>query len=191
MKQKITTDENRRITRSVSRKSTPISKQPANEVKVASRPNLKKVAQIVKRAKREKHKKEEPKENAIFALNDDCLIEVFRYLNIHDLVSVVNVSPRFRHSACKAFGLQYRKQVLSIFFRPGHTNFVLRLDGFGLFGTYSLRGMKQFFRNFGPAVGVLGKLSFSFILFIETTVSFNVDNNVFVTISRNRATPSL
>lgn len=101
-----------------------------------------------------KVKRKRPKENAIFALNHDCLIEVFRYLSMNDLINLVNASQKFLPSAVKAYGLQYRHEVLSIYVQPD-TTFIMRLDCQSFYGTYTLQEMKLFFRNFGAAVNVI------------------------------------
>lgn len=41
--------------------------------------------------------------NAIFSLNDDCLAEVFRFLDIQDVFQIYQIDPRFRDSACLRF----------------------------------------------------------------------------------------
>lgn len=112
----------------------------------------KKVVEKVKKAKKIKSMK--PEENAIFALNDDCFIEIFRYMNMHDLVNLVKASSQFQPNACTAFGLKYRHKALSIFILPDR-KFVMRLDHVGLHGEYTLAEMKRFFRDFGAAISNL------------------------------------
>lgn len=94
---------------------------------------------------------QKPKKDSIFALNHDCLIEVFRYLNMNDLANLVNASPKFELSAYKVYRLKYRQEVLSIYIKTD-ANFVMRLDDAGLFGTFTLPQMKQFFENFGTSI---------------------------------------
>lgn len=42
-------------------------------------------------------------------INDDCLLEIFRYLNLKDLTCAVRVSKQFQRIARDAFRIKYRR----------------------------------------------------------------------------------
>ncbi|GAB0086768.1 hypothetical protein DMENIID0001_009450 [Sergentomyia squamirostris] len=54
-----------------------------------------------------KKQKQEPSSKSIIELNDDCLIEIFSYFSIRELVELDKVCPRFRDVADGYF---YRKE---------------------------------------------------------------------------------
>lgn len=49
--------------------------------------------------------------------NDDCMLEIFRKLNLKDLTSVVRVSKQFKKVAQQAFRAKYKKIYLSNHYR--------------------------------------------------------------------------
>ncbi len=114
----------------------------------------KRVLEKVKNIKKKEVKCIKPEENAIFNLSDDCFIEIFRYMNVHDLVNLVKSSPKFQPNASKAFGIKYRHKPLRIsrISIQSVRRFEMHLDHVGLKGVYSLPQLKWFFRNFGAAI---------------------------------------
>lgn len=77
--------------------------------------------------------------NILKILNDDCLIEIFKLLNLPDLCNVADVCRRFKQNAQTAFQLHHTS------FK---TNEIAKTDHKGFFYT-DLLVAEQLFRNFG------------------------------------------
>lgn len=65
-------------------------------------------------ASKKKSKKQKGESMEIFDLNDDCLIEIFLYLNIDEMVCVAEASERFAESARAAFACKYAKDPVAV-----------------------------------------------------------------------------